>query len=130
MDMTEFNYNIAQGEFADETVTLRYDNCLYDVPAVVSRKYARKEVDGRYSTDLPLYTISVTIAESLIPSSIPSDNLRLVEIVLDGETYAVRYITGTGFLTFTLKPMDGSGDEESEIDDSTVAEENEEEEIG
>ncbi len=129
MDMTEFNYNITSGEFADETVTLRYNNCLYDVPAVVSRKYARKEVDGRYSTDLPLYTISVTIAESRIPSSIPSEHLRLVEIVLDGETYAVRFITGTGFLTFTLKPMDGgNGDEESEIDDSPADES--EEEIG
>ena len=135
MDTSEFDFNIAEGEFTDMSgVVLVYDESEYTVPAVVSKKYARKEVDGRYTTDLPLFTLSVTIAEQQMPSAIPADSYRLIEFHVNGNAYAVRYITGTGFLTFTLKPLDDGSDGSDEIGDDSEEDEAEElddsEEIG
>lgn len=123
MDTSEFDFNIAEGEFTDMSgVVLVYDESEYTVPAVVSKKYARKEVDGRYTTDLPLFTLSVTIAEQQMPSAIPADSYRLIEFHVNGNAYAVRYITGTGFLTFTLKPLDDGAEESDEIGDDSADE--------
>lgn len=132
MDMTEFDYNMASGEFADKTITLVYGNLYYPpIPAIVSKKYARKEVDGRFTTDLPTYSISVTVADSNIPSDIPRTDLDLLVIVIDDESYAVRYVTGTGLYTFTLKPTDDSHSESEEIPDEydNVESEEDEEEV-
>lgn len=117
MDFSEFDFNLAQGEFSsasdNKSVTLIFGYEEYEVSAVVSKKYARKEVDGRFTTDLPTFTLSVLIAESQIPKSITEDDYRLLNVRVDGTTYAVRYVTGTGMLTLTLKPLD---DEESDSD--------------
>lgn len=109
MDMAEFDFNIGQGEFTDnDSVTLVYDNESYTVPAIISKKYARKEVDGRFTTDLPTFTLTVIIAESQMPSSITFEDYRLLTVVVGGISYAVRYVTGTGMISLTLKPMDAS----------------------
>lgn len=117
MDFSEFDFNLAQGEFTTasekQSVTLVFGEAEYDVSAIVSKKYARKEVDGRFTTDLPTFTLSVLIAESQIPTSITEDDYRLLNVRVDGTTYAVRYVTGTGMLTLTLKPLD---DEKSDSD--------------
>lgn len=109
MDMAEFDFNIGQGEFTDnDSVTLVYDNESYTVPAIISKKYARKEVDGRFTTDLPTFTLTVIIAESQMPSSITFEDYRFLTVVVGGISYAVRYVTGTGMISLTLKPMDAS----------------------
>ena len=117
MDYSEFDFNLAQGEFTTaseaKSVTLIFGEEVYEVSAIVSKKYARKEVDGRFTTDLPTFTLSVLIAESQIPQSITEDDYRLLNVRVDGTAYAVRYVTGTGMLTLTLKPLD---DEESDSD--------------
>lgn len=119
MDMSDFDFNITSGEFTDtQNVTLIYGEQSYHIRAVVSRKYARKEVDGRYTTDLPLFTPSVTIAKSEIPQSIPVENLRLATVAVEGKAFSVRYITGTGFITLTLKPSDGSFDAAGEVNNT------------
>ena len=128
MDTSEFDYNVAEGEFTDtQSVVVVYGESEYTIPAIVSKKYARKEVDGRYTTDLPLFTLSVTVAEHLMPSDIPADSYRLIEVHVGGSAYAVRYITGTGFLTFTLKPLDDGAEESDEIGDGGSDAEDEEE---
>ncbi len=117
MDFSEFDFNLAEGEFTtaseEQSVTLVFGEAEYEVSAIVSKKYARKEVDGRFTTDLPTFTLSVIFAESQIPTSITEDDYRLLNVRVDGTTYAVRYVTGTGMLTLTLKPLD---DEESDSD--------------
>ncbi len=117
MDFSEFDFNLAEGEFTtasdEKSVTLIFGEAEYEVSAIVSKKYARKEVDGRFTTDLPTFTLSVIFAESQIPTSITEDDYRLLNVIVDGTAYAVRYVTGTGMLTLTLKPLD---DEESDSD--------------
>lgn len=106
MNNQEFDFNLESGEFsADTFVVLKYNGTEVTVPAVVSKKYARKEVDGRFTTDLPTYTLTVLIARSLIPESISEEAYRYITVIVDGISYAVRYITGTGFVSFTLKPI-------------------------
>ena len=125
MDMAEFDFNIAEGEFSSKadgtSVTLVYGEDEYEVSGIISKKYARKEVDGRFTTDLPLFTVSVTIAESQIPSAIPSDDYRALIVVIGSESYGVRYVTGTGFLTLTLKPLDGNVTDGEEVGDGDNA---------
>lgn len=120
MDFSEFDFNLAEGEFStaseNKSVTLILGEDEYSVSAIVSRKYARKEVDGRFTTDLPTFTLSVLIAESQIPQSINEDDYRLLNVEVDGKLYAVRFVTGTGLLTLTLKPLDA--EEEEPSDDS------------
>jgi len=120
MDFAEFDFNIAEGEFSTasegKSVTLVLGDDEYEVSAIVSKKYARKEVDGRFTTDLPTFTLSVMIAESQIPQSVTEDDYRLLNVKVDGELYAVRFVTGTGFLTLTLKPLDGEEEEEPDSD--------------
>lgn len=120
MDFAEFDFNIAEGEFSTasegKSVTLVLGEDEYEVSAIVSKKYARKEVDGRFTTDLPTFTLSVMIAESQIPQSVTEDDYRLLNVKVDGELYAVRFVTGTGFLTLTLKPLDGEEEEEPDSD--------------
>ena len=115
MDFSEFDFNIAEGEFSTasegKSVTLILGDDEYVVSAIVSKKYARKEVDGRFTTDLPTFTLSVVIAESQIPQSVTEDDYRLLNVKVDEELYAVRYVTGTGFLTLTLKPLDEEEEE-------------------
>ena len=121
MDYSEFDFNVAEGEFStaseERSVTLIFGYEEYEVSAIVSKKYARKEVDGRFTTDLPTFTLSVIIAESQIPKSITEDDYRLLNVVVDGIQYAVRFVTGTGFLNLTLKPLDGVDEEPSEADE-------------
>ena len=121
MDYSEFDFNIAHGEFSteseDKSVTLKFGDDEYEVSAIISKKYARKEVDGRFTTDLPTFTLSVMIAESQIPQSISEDDYRLLIVVVDGVSYGVRFITGTGFLTLTLKPLDEEDEEPSDDSD-------------
>ena len=120
MDFAEFDFNIAEGEFSTasegKSVTLVLGEDEYEVSAIVSKKYARKEVDGRFTTDLPTFTLSVMIAESQIPQSVTEDDYRLLNVKVDGELYAVRFVTGTGFLPLTLKPLDGEEEEEPDSD--------------
>lgn len=122
MDYSEFDFNIAEGEFStaseQKSVTLVLGETEYEVSAIVSKKYARKEVDGRFTTDLPTFTLSVMIAESQIPQSVTEDDYRLLNVKVDGELYAVRFVTGTGFLTLTLKPLDVEEDEDEPDSDS------------
>lgn len=121
MDFAEFDYNLAEGEFStaseNKSVTLIYGEQSYEVSAIVSKKYARKEVDGRFTTDLPTFTLSVVIAESQIPQSITEDDYRLLNVKVGEQTYAVRFVTGTGMLTLTLKPLD---EEEETVDSGEV----------
>jgi hypothetical protein len=129
MDFSEFDYNIAEGEFSTKTegktVSLILGEDEYKVYAIVSRKYARKEVDGRFTTDLPTFTLSVIISVSQIPTSISEEDYRLLNVKVDDVTYAVRYVTGTGVLTLTLKPLDGEEEEPDESDDSEDSEDSE-----
>ena len=131
MDYSEFDFNVAEGEFSskteNKTVSLILGEDEYKVYAIVSRKYARKEVDGRFTTDLPTFTLSVIISLSQIPSAITEDDYRLLNVVVDGVTYAVRYVTGTGILTLTLKPLDDA--EEDEVPESETEDEEEEDVI-
>ena len=121
MDYSEFDFNLAHGEFTTESegqsVTLILGEDEFTVSAIISKKYARKEVDGRFTTDLPTFTLSVLIAESQIPNSITEDDYRLLNVIVGGVTYAVRFVTGTGMLTLTLKPLDDSEDESDEEDE-------------
>lgn len=122
MDFSEFDYNLAESELVDGTVKLILGDSDWSVSAVISKKYARKEVDGRFTTDLPTYTLSVLIAESQIPNELSEDDYRLLNVEVEGITYAVRYVTGTGMLTLTLKPLDAvdESSDDSDGDDEEI----------
>lgn len=124
MDYSELDFNLADGEFStgseSQDVILILGDNEYAVSAVVSKKYARKEVDGRFTNDLPTFTLSVLIAESQIPPSVTEENYRYLNVRVNGITYAVRYVTGTGMLTLTLKPLDGTDEDDTESSEEEV----------
>lgn len=124
MDYSELDFNLADGEFStgseSQDVILILGDNEYAVSAVVSKKYARKEVDGRFTNDLPTFTLSVLIAESQIPPSVTEENYRYLNVRVNGITYAVRYVTGTGMLTLTLKPLDGADEDDTESSEEEV----------
>lgn len=107
MNLNELEFNLTDGEFSDKNaITMLYGEDSYIVSGVVSKRYNRKQVDGRYTTDIPLYTVMLLIAQSEIPTDIPEDNYKDIVFVLQEKQYEVIFITGTSFLTFTVRPID------------------------
>ena len=129
MDYSEFDYNIAEGEFSTKsekkTVSLILGEVEYEISAIVGKAYARREVDGRFTTDIPTFTLSVIISLSQIPQTITEEDYTLLNVRVDGKEYSVRHVTGTGILTLTLKPLDGVGYEPEDPLSGTDCDDNE-----
>lgn len=107
MNFDEIDFNLTDGEFSDkDSITILYGDDTYTVSGVISKRYNRKQVDGRYTTDIPLYTVMLIIAQSEIPTDIPEDNYKDIVFILQEKQYEVIFITGTSFLTFTVRPID------------------------
>lgn len=62
---------------------------------------------------MPLQTIAISVTQNQIPSIIPRSDYRFLRIRVKDVLYDVRFVTGTGFVTFTLKPIDETVVEDS-----------------
>ena len=76
-------------EHLHKVLRLPSTSSVFTVGCTVGKGFARKEVDGRLTTDEPLGTVSVVIHKSSLPSEITKDAYHSLLFTIDGETYSV-----------------------------------------
>jgi hypothetical protein len=112
-DADRWNRIVSQGAFA-QSVAIALDSSVFTVGCTVGKGFARKEVDGRLTTDEPLGTVSVVIHKSNLPSEITKDAYHALLFTIDGETYSVVNWTGHSIVRFFLKSSAEAVAEEDE----------------